>query len=239
MKRMTTAAVTLLLAVALAGAEPTPPKEPAKPAPDTKPTTEMARQVHEKLALPTDKLYGLAREERNRTLAELKYGPALARAQVRLQQLERAHIDVQDMAQQLRKERQEMKQQLDYELDQTRQTFKDNRNLCEEEQVALIRSFLPTLQRLKAQEESCARLEGQIRARLEVLRRQKASLERTRRLVEQGIVLGTAQLPPTIGGLGLEEDDPELSEPDADTKEPAGGKKKQSLDELKKLLEGL
>src|SRR5947209_10586900 len=199
--------VLLTAAAALPAAADPPAKDPptrgagapAAPALDAKARAEavahLDRIVTEK---ESGKLLAAARKLGLELKASLDYDRPIAKLAAQERLLEQARGDAVVAALAAARERRERKEQLDKDLAEVKQQFKDAPGQGESEQVALVHTYLPTLRGLKQQEERCTQLIRDTTLRLLKVRRDKLSLEKSRKLAEQGLSDGRLVIVPPL-----------------------------------------
>jgi hypothetical protein len=138
----------------------------------------MAAQLQSQLDGSKDELAAVAREIGTPLIASFRHGLTIARIDQRRRRMEEARVRLLETASQRADQREAMLAEMDGELEQVREQFADEAEICEAEQVAVIRAFRARLQALQAEEKRCRERAEQTTGVLADLRRESVKLER-------------------------------------------------------------
>ena len=153
---------------------------------DDEAARELALALRKQLSGTKDELAETARVVGLPLIASLKHDLNIARVDQRRRRMESARVSVIQMADQAADELRGLMTQMHEELATIRKQFEDDDpQICEMEQVAVVKAFRVRLQALKEREELCRGKAGETSKELVDLRRDKVTRERARWLAQK------------------------------------------------------
>jgi hypothetical protein len=158
------------------------------------------------LAQPPEKLADLCRQRGARLLADLRFGRAIAKGEVREKNLEGSRVELLAQAAEKQKQYEDLRDRVRAELEQVRQQFADDSTECDRRLFALVNMHRPTAVALR---DEAKRLEVQAAekdSRLSQVRSELASLGQDRDLLAQGHQFRRSEAPLDLVA-GMKNDD--------------------------------
>ncbi|QDT78259.1 hypothetical protein Mal35_16910 [Gimesia maris] len=140
--------------------------------------------VQKELDQPKEDLAKHGRELATKLIASFHHDLDIARADQRRRRLEQARASIVAIAEEDAAERRKLFQQMKDELERTRQQLSDDPDICEQEQILVIKTFRERMQELKDHEDECRDKAEKTSNTLTDLRRDKIRRERKRDLAK-------------------------------------------------------
>tara|TARA_R110002049_G_scaffold124814_3_gene280357 strand:+ start:3370 stop:4161 length:792 start_codon:yes stop_codon:yes gene_type:complete len=132
-----------------------------------------------------EELAALARNVALPLISSFKHDLNISRVDQRRRRMESARVSVMQMADKAKEDRHKLLTQMHEELTTIRKQFEDDDpQICEMEQVAVVKAFRGRLQALKDREEQCRQKAAETSKELVTLRRDKVTRERARWLAK-------------------------------------------------------
>ena len=174
------------------------PTSPTTPAAEADEVAEQASEMRELLAQPPEKLNELARQRAFKALAALGPGRRLAKWSARQENIQTKRLDWLSKAGQAKKERDELRAELESEMDEIGQQFADDENECNRQQMFVINAYRPRLAELKDKADYWTAEAAETDKQLASVRCHVVELERDVRLAERGLPFLSLPSPATI-----------------------------------------
>jgi hypothetical protein len=143
-------------------------------------------QLRDWLALPTDKLVEIAREQGCQALAELRAGRPLARFETREASLGQFRIDLLGEADAADQQRAELFKRVEDEVEQIRQQFAEDPVECANQISITVQLHRDAILGLKADADGCRQLAAQTDAHLKAIRPRLLALRREYEGIAEG-----------------------------------------------------
>ena len=168
---------------------------------DEQQAKEMATKLNSMLNQPSDKLLEMARKLGRDVEASLTYGPQLAVLRTRERLLEQSGSRMADLAQQAVEQRQQLRTQLDEELERLRKEFGTQSKAGDQAIIEVIQAYRPVLLSLKEREKHCQHLAEQAQSKRVEVEQERVRVDRARRLAGLGLRPRDLALPPVLPNL--------------------------------------
>lgn len=177
-----------------------PPQVPSDLATSVQEADEVAKQaaeMQELLAQPPDKLNELTRQRAFKALAALGPARRLAKWSARLENVQTKRLDWLSKAEQAEKKRDELRAELESEMDQIRHQFADDEAECDRQLMFVINAYRPRFAELRDEADHWADQVAKTDKHLVLIRRNVVRLERDVRLAERGLPFRSPPSPAT------------------------------------------
>lgn len=146
---------------------------------------ELAEALRKQLTGSNEDLAALAHEVALPLISSLKHDLNIARVDQRRRRMESARVSVIQMADEAAEDRRALLAQMHEELQTIRKQFEDDDpQICEMEQVAVVKAFRGRLEALRDREDQCRRKADETSKELVELRRDNVTRARARWLAE-------------------------------------------------------
>lgn len=158
-------------------------------------TSKEAAEYRALLEQPPEKLADLCRQRGVQLLADLQFGRAIAKGEIREQNLETTRAELLAQAAEKRKQYETLRDQVYAERDRIRQRFSEDSAECDRRLYALYQRHHPAAERLRDEAKQLEELAAKKDSRLSQVRSELATLRENIDMLAQGHQLRRSETP--------------------------------------------